>query len=312
MTMTIPSKRARKDHKLFGTILVATSGLLYGMIGYFGMQLFYEGYSVPNMLFWRFAVASVWMLLIGLLAKGKRASFFTKLPLMLQLAAVGTVSYAGGSAFFYLSSLYIGTGAAMVIFFSYPVFVMLFSLIFKQSKMNRYMVIALVMVIGGLLLLNGSGAHNLSNMGIFLAMIASFSYGVYVYYSQHSSSRVDSHWLTLLLCVGCSAIFLSFAVGTHTFAFPASLVAWKYILILGILATAIPIQLLLNGLKYISSVKASILSVLEPVTTVIIGVLFLGENLSAMQLVGILTMLSGAMVIQFEKSPEFKVGTPFK
>jgi drug/metabolite transporter (DMT)-like permease len=312
MTITIPAKRARDNHKLLGTILVSISGLLYGLIGYFGMQLFYQGYSVPNMLFWRFAVATMWMLLIGFLTKRKRAPFLDKLPLMLQLAAVGAVSYSGGSAFFYLSSLYIGTGAAMVIFFSFPVFVTLFSLIFKQSKMNRYVFIALAMVITGLLLLNGNGEHDLSNTGIFLAIIAAFSYGVYVYYSQHSSSRVDSHWLTLLICLGCSFIFFGFALANHSFVIPATQLAWKDILILGVISTAIPIQLLLNGLKYISSVKASILSVFEPVTTVVIGVVFLNEHLSAMQFLGILIILCGAMVIQFEKSPKFKIETPFK
>jgi drug/metabolite transporter (DMT)-like permease len=230
----------------------------------------------------------------------------------LKLSAVGTVSYAGASSFFYLSGLKIGTGPAMVIFFSYPIFVTLFSLFFKQSKMNRYVLISLVMVVTGLMLLNGSGAHDLNNMGIFLAMVASFSYGVYVYYSQHSSSKVDSVWLTLFTCFGCAMISLFFALVQHRFFVPNTFNAWKDILIIGVIATAIPIQLLLNGLKYISSVNASILSVLEPVTTVVVGILFLNESLSAMQVIGILVILSGAMVIQFEKSTEFRKAKPLK
>ncbi len=310
--MNHTNKRIRKDHKIFGTFLVALSGLMYGLVGYFGMQLFFEGFSVPAMLFWRFLVAALWMLLIGILTRRNFRKLFSNFRLMLRLASVGAVSYAGCSAFYYLSSQHIGTGPAMVIFFSFPVFVMLFSLIFEQAAINRYVIIALVMVVTGLILLNGSGQHNLSNKGIVLALIASFSYGIYVYCSQHSSSMVDSLWLTLFICVGCSAIFLVFAYATNTFQVPANAQAWKNILILGILATAIPIQLLLNGLKYISSMKASILSVLEPVVTVVIGVLFLQESLEWMQIFGILVILSGAMVIQFEKQPEFKAKTPLK
>jgi drug/metabolite transporter (DMT)-like permease len=265
-------------------------------------------------LFWRFLTAALWMLLaVCFLRRGrKRKPDRAQVMLMLELATVGAISYAGGSCFFYLSSLRIGTGPAMVIFFSFPVFVTLFSVLFKQSKMNRYLVTALAMVMGGLVLLNGTGSHNLDNIGIGLALIASFSYAIYVYYSKRSSTKVDSLWLTLFICMGCSLIFLSFALAAHSFHIPPTVRAWRDILILGILATAIPIQLLLNGLKYISSVKASILSVLEAVTTVVVGVMFLEETLSGMQVIGILIVLSGAIVIQFEKQPEFKIRAPLK
>lgn len=305
-------KRPRSDHKLFGTILVAVSGLLYGMIGYFGMQLFYEGISVPTMLFWRFFVASLWIILVAAFTRRSFTKLTSKMKIMLRLASVGAVSYAGGSAFFYIASLDIGTGPAMVIFFSYPVFVTLFSVVFKKSTLNRYVVIALLMVITGLMLLNGSGDYNLNNRGIMLALVAAFSYGVYVYYSQDSSTMVDSLYLTLCICIGCTIIFMGFACADGSFQIPATMSAWTNIFILGVLATAIPIQLLLNGLKYISSVKASILSVLEPVVTVIVGVTCLNETLQGIQILGILVTLAGAMVIQFEKQPEFKAKTPLK
>ncbi len=184
--------------QLLGTILVLTSGLLYGMIGYFGMMLFAQGYSVPSMLFWRFAIATLWMLAACAILRRKRKINFTKAKaiLMLKLTTVGSISYAGGSAFFYLASLYIGTGPGMVIFFSFPVFVVLFSLYFGRARLNPFMIISLLMVITGLILLNGAGHHNLSNTGILLAMIAAFSYGVYVYYSQDSAKHADSLWLT--------------------------------------------------------------------------------------------------------------------
>lgn len=303
---------ARVNQNTRGTIMVALSGFLYGMIGYFGMQLYYQGFSVPNMLFWRFLIAACWMLLIGGINRHKRVRLSSQIPQLLRLAAVGAVSMGGGSAFFYLSSLLIGTGPAMVIFFSFPVFVTIFAVTFTSSKLNRFIMTAMLMVIAGLVLLNGTGANNLSNRGIILGLVASFSYAVYVYNSQHSSRQVDSLWLTFFICVGCSAIFFVFSLATNSFLFPSTSAAWIDILVLGIVATAIPIQLLLNGLKYISSVKASILSVLEPVMTVIIGVIFLNERLEGMQVIGILIILLGAIVIQFEKQPEFKARTPLK
>ena len=81
---------------------------------------------------------------------------------------------------------------------------------------------------------------------------------------------------------------------------PIHLNTWGYILLLGIFATAIPIQLLIVGLKYISPVKASILSVTEPVMTLILGMFLLSETISPLQLFGIFIILFGAVLIQFE------------
>lgn len=291
----------REHRPYYGAFLVLLSGLLYGMIGYFGMQLFYQGFSVPAMLFWRFVVASLWMLGFGLVTRHSFQQTKHQLPMVIKMASIGAISYSGGSAFFYLAGLLIGTGPAMVIFFSFPVFVTLFAITFKKSSLNPFNIVALLMVVVGMICLNGSGEHNLNNWGIVLGLIAAFSYGVYVYYSKGSSSQVDTLWLTFFICVGCSLLFMVFTLLTQTWYYPQTYAAWRDILILGIVATAIPIQLLLNGLKYISSIKASILSVMEPVTTVVVGVLLLSERLSTLQVIGILIVLIGAIVIQFEK-----------
>lgn len=304
----------KNNHELLGMTLVLISGLLYGLIGYFGIQLYAEGLDVPSMLFWRFFTAAVWMLIACAIFRrpSKRKVSAISRRKMLQLAIVGSISYVSGSAFFYLSSLHIGTGPAMVIFFSFPVFVTLFSIYFHHATINRYLLISLMMVVVGLSLLNRGGKTVLDLIGVIFALIAAFSYGVYVYYSKHHTSKADSLWQTFAICAGCSLIALMFALMNHSFSAPPTLLAWRNILILGIVSTAIPIQLLLNGLRYISSVKASILSVTEPLTTVVIGVLFMHESLTAMQLIGILTILSGALAIQFEKQPEFNAETPLK
>ena len=65
------------------------------------------------------------------------------------------------------------------------------------------------------------------------------------------------------------------------------------------MATVIPILLMLYGLKYISSEKASILSVLEPVFVVIFGILLLGESLRFLSAVGIVLILAGALMTLF-------------
>ena len=65
---------------------------------------------------------------------------------------------------------------------------------------------------------------------------------------------------------------------------------------IGVVATVIPILLMLHSLKYISSEKASLLSVLEPVFVVIFGVLLLGETLKPIHALGVVFVLAGALL----------------
>ena len=104
------------------------------------------------------------------------------------------------------------------------------------------------------------------------------------------------------MCLGNSLIFFIISCITKSFFIPTTLHAWSYIIAIGIIATAVPIQLLLDGIKHISSIKASILSVLEPVVTLLVGVALLSESISATQAIGVLTVLLGAILIQFERS----------
>lgn len=288
------------NNRLRGTLMAAISGMLYGMIGYFGIQLLNQEFSVPAMLFWRFFIAALWMFFIGLFSNKHHTLLLNCKPRTLcLLAGAGALCYSGCSAFYYLSSIYIGTGPAMVLFYAFPVFIILFSMIFDNWRMNKYTFAALLMVILGLILLNGRNMHITSLIGILYGLIAAFSYGIYVYTSQASSKKVDTHWLTLLICFGCALLFLALSHITDTFRTPHTTQAWTDILVLAIVATAIPIQLLLNGLKYISPIKASILSLLEPIVTVLVGMIFLHEKLVGLQALGIMIILFGALVIQF-------------
>jgi drug/metabolite transporter (DMT)-like permease len=82
---------------------------------------------------------------------------------------------------------------------------------------------------------------------------------------------------------------------------PETLKSWLYILAVGIIATALPIQLMLKGLKYISSMRASIISVVEPLVTVFVGVILLQETISYLQFIGVFVILASALLVQFQK-----------
>ena len=294
------------SNPLRGTLLVALSGMLYGIVGYCGTMLFREHFSVPAMLFWRFGIATIWVGVSCLSQRKKLLIHAHRYKGLGKAVIFSSVFYSGASAFYFLATEHIGTGVAMVIFFSFPVFVTLFAWMLSSWKMNRATFASLALVVVGLILLKGHGSNALNIVGLLLGVIAAISYACYVYNSQHTTYIIDTRLLTLLICASNTIIFFLLMMYTHTLTTPTTLTAWANVLAIGIIATAIPIQLLLDGLKFISSVKASILSVFEPVMVVVMGLTFLNESISSMQILGIITVLTGAILIQFERPAKTK------
>jgi drug/metabolite transporter (DMT)-like permease len=154
--------------------------------------------------------------------------------------------------------------------------------------LNTGIILSLAAIIIGLILLRDSSTHPFDAMGIFFGIIAAVCYAFYLIGSKKyiASFTIDSTILTTMVCFGCAFIFLILSISSHSFALPPTIKSWVYLFALGILATALPIQLMLKGLAYISSMRASIISVLEPLVTIFVGVLLLHESISHLQLIG--------------------------
>jgi len=286
---------------LKAVIFISLSGVLYGFLGYFGTHLQKQGLSLPTMLFWRFFIAGIWMVLYVVGRHEKNFIWLTNIRSYVLPFVMGAICYGGSSALFFVASPYIGTGLSMVIFFSYPVFVMLFSVVIEKLHVNSILLGSILAILVGLFLLKGEAAHPINVIGIGLAVSSALLYAIYVFKSKNIINKLAPPIIAAIVCLGCATLFFILALSSHSFAIPTSLKAWLNILAIAIFVTAIPIQLLLEGLKHISSVKASILSVFEPVVTVIVGVCALGEVVSAWQLVGVVIILAGTVISQFSR-----------
>lgn len=279
-----------------GIFLVTLSGALFGTMGYLGTQILGLHFSIENMLFWRFAIAAVLCLLFTM--KGA-----IKLPFkaLIKTLLIASVCYSGCTAAYFLASRYIGTGLAMVLFFSFPIFVALLSWTFGRVKVSLLAVGALTAVIIGLVCLHGGNRQNIAWQGISLGVLSALFYAVYLHNSHNNARHMDAKLLTLLVCVGNAFLFGSYSCVADSFQLPTSWQAWSYIVALATVATVIPIWLLLKGLKEVSAIQGAILSVMEPIITLLIGVMILKESVGPLQMVGVAIILASAVAIQFDK-----------
>ena len=279
-----------------GSLYAISSGLCYGFLGYSGVQLLNSNLSIANMLFWRFLVAAVFTFTI-LLFKSK--NIFQPIVENLKIIFYGIAFYGTSSITYFIGSSYIGTGLTMVVFFIYPAIVMLFNWILYQKRINKTYYLAFSMIIIGIFLLAELHELRLDFLGIGFGILSAIFYACYVVVSK--KSNVSPLTSTLMVLIGCSIICLIVAYFEASFVVPAR-GNWLSIIFMAIICTALPILLLLKGLQYISSEKAAIVSVLEPVFVLLTGIILLGETVSIIQIFGTVILLSGAVITLFNKN----------
>lgn len=275
-----------------GALCAISSGLCYGFLGYFGISLINAGLSVSNMSFWRFFVATLVMFVI-LLPKYKMIlqTHVNSLKMLLY----GIAFYGTSTIAYFTSSQSIGTGAAMVILFTYPALIMLFNIIFHKTQLKKIYYFVFTILIGGIVCLIDTHNFTFNIFGIGLGMLSAFFYAFYMLASKKTT--LPSSLSTLMVSAGCMIVCLITSCIDSSFFVPSGFNVWFHIISMALICTVLPILLLLQGLKYISTEKAAILSVLEPVFVVIFGILLLNENITNLKTIGMVMILFGASLI---------------
>lgn len=278
-----------------GIIYVILSGAFYGFMSYFGISLIHKGFSISSMLFWRFAFSSFFLFLM--LAPRLKT---TKSPLnvMLKAAGIGSVFYASSSAFYFMACKYINSGLAMVIFFVYPGLVALLNWILYKAKITKIYLLSFILITLGIISLADLSNVQVNFYGIMLAILSGLAYAGYLILSKKQFAILSPLVGSLTVSIGSSIIFLVLSLfDKGSIVIPYDIATLAYCVGNGFISTALPMFLMLIGLKHINSTKASILSVSEPVFTVTCGCLLLGEVLSLQQMIGIVTVLTGSLII---------------
>ena len=284
------------NNEFKGTAYVVLSGILYGFLSYFGISLLQNGFSIASMLFWRFLFSSIFLFIIQI--PSFKEVKLPSLKTFFMAMIVGSSFYSSSTAFFFMACKYICSGLAMVIFFVYPALVAIINWILYKTKITKVYFSSFVLITFGIILLIDLTELEVNIYGILLALLSGLTYAFYLVLSKKQLLNLSPLRGSLMVSLGSSLIFLVLMlIESKGINIPSDKTAFIYCIVNGLIATALPMVLMLLGLQYINSTKASILSVLEPVFTVIFGWLLLNEILSWQQIAGIIIVLAGSLII---------------
>lgn len=277
-----------------GVILAIISAICYGMNPLGALFLYEEGLNVNSVIFYRFIFASILLAIFMLI---KKDSFNLKFKEIILLALLGLLFGISAISLFN-SFLYMDAGLASTVLFIYPIFVAIIMALFFKEKNSIITILSIVFAFIGVVLLYESDGANVSNFGIFLVIVSSLCYAIYIViinqYLKMSALKVTFY----------SMLFCTITILIHSF-FDSSLNImplvnfnmWFYTIFLALVPTIISLLFLIKAIQLIGSTSASILGALEPLTAVLIGVYVFNEKITFWLVIGIVFILFGVILI---------------
>lgn len=275
---------------LFGILSSST----FGLIPLFTLPLIAEGLQFPSILMYRFVFACL-VLASLLLVKGVSLRLTRKEIRGLILLAI---LYDISSLFLFWGFHLISSGVAVAIHFIYPVFTTLLMMIFFKEKKSFWRIFAILTAILGVALLSINGGETqLSIWGIIIVLISGFGYGAYLVALNQLNLKMNPLKLTFYVFLFGGLILFA---GITFFSEIQIIPSWRsfgFLSLLAIVPTILSNLALIKAVKAIGSTITSVLGAMEPVTALVIGMLFFGEVFTLQIGFGIALILTGVMLI---------------
>lgn len=267
-----------------GFAFVLFAGIGFGFLGVFGKLAYQSGLNVGELLTFRFTLAAV-ILFFGLVIYNPKLLKINLKQLSIS-SALGIFGYAIFSTLYFKSIEGISVALSALLLFTFPIFVSLGAHFILKERMPRRQVFSLVLACAGLVVLLWGPLVVHSLTSVIFAISAALAYSVYVLVSGKYQQNVPP--LTSSLYVIVSAGVALFIFHQPSFARVPELTMQQMLIVLGIavVSTIGPLTLFLAGLQRLSSAKASIIVMIEPVVAALAAWLLLGEQLTGQQMLG--------------------------
>jgi drug/metabolite transporter (DMT)-like permease len=221
----------------------------------------------------------------------------------LGLSVLAFLGYYFSSFLDFLGLEYISAALERIILFTYPTWVLLISVSFLGRKFEARDFISLALSTLGIVVtffndLKFAGDAGMLWRGAALVLGASFVYSFYLLGSRDVVLRVGSSRFTGYVALIASVyVFVQFGLTRplENLRQPAE-VYWLS-LGLAVVSTVLPIICLVQALKRVSPAMVAVCSSIGPILTILMGGIFLGEPVTAMQLAGAVLVLAGVGLI---------------
>lgn len=287
-------------------ILPILAGFMFGSTGIFVRTLTQNGIDSTTLLFLRFSIAIIPILMAILLTDKRLLKIdLSDIPLLLACA----ISIVGLNLCYNEAINTIPLSLAAVLLSIAPIFVLIFAYLLFREKITSKKLVCMLLAIFGCLLMTGVLEDSLTNIplfGIALAIGAGLFWAIYIMASKKSIEN-GKHTYTILIY---SIIFISIALIPFTdFSQITSFISINpistaiFLILHSTFSFALPYILSTLSLNYMDSGVSSIfLSGSEPFAALIFGLLLYSEVPTPLMLCGFITTIIAMMMLSRKES----------
>ena len=278
---------------VFGLI----SASLYGITPIFVYHATDNGADSFGLMCSRYVIAVVVLLIFRAFKMG-----FGNWPsrrLSLKLFLLGAIGLYSNSICMFTAFDYLPSGLAMVLFYFYPILVVLFGWVFYRHVPPKIIWPCLAITLLGVAL----SASNLSGgqaKGVAIIVFGAFAYAIYSVLAAASMPKTDLVSGLILIFGGAGfsfvVVWLIDPPGLPT-TMPFVADVWLPALEIGIVGTIGAMGIFFAGMNLIGASKSAVIQTWEVLVAICSGVFFLNQSFSIRQLFGAVLILSGVIVL---------------
>jgi drug/metabolite transporter (DMT)-like permease len=205
---------------------------------------------------------------------------------------MGAAGYGIQSTMYFLALERIDASLSALLLYAYPAMVTAAAIALGRERATPALLGALAVAsLGTLLLLSDGLSGDADTLGVVLGLAAAVGYTGYVLTGDTLVASLPPLVLSALVTAGGATSFGIWGTVTGSFRFDLSATAYEAFVGCAVLGTVVSVGTLLAGIERVGASTASVLSTVEPATTVALAIVFLDESANGIQLAG------GAMLI---------------
>ncbi|ABB14723.1 DMT family transporter [Carboxydothermus hydrogenoformans] len=276
-----------------GVLLTFLSAAGFGLLPIFAVFAYKEGASPYTLLFWRFFLAG---LIFQVYNYYVHKGFGITKKEILYVLAMG-ILYTIQSSCFFLSVKYISASLTSLIFYTYPALVAILSSIVYKDRLGFKGFVAVALAFAGLILVLGNISGKLNPTGVLFALATALVYSVYITLGKKVLTQIPSLTASSFIAVFAAMCFLVVGLLSGTLDFLPPEKVWFSISGIVVFSTLLAMFTFFRGIELLGPARASIISMFEPVVTVIFAALLFAEKLTPGQIAGGALVLLGAYLV---------------
>jgi len=265
--------------RLLGVALALVSAASFGVMPVLTKIIYEDGAEPVGVLAVRFALAAA---VLQFLARSRREQRPRGRTLLL-LAALGGVGYVGQSLTYFFALERISAGLTSLLLYFFPALVVVITAVLHRRRPRPLVVACVVIATIGTALTVGP-VQGGQTTGVLLGLSAALIYALYIVVSSRVVGVGPFTTAAWVLTAGAVTMAL-LALLTRP-ALPSSTGAWLAMVGVALIGTVVAVTAFFKALTLLGPADTAVISTVEPVVSIAVAGLVLGERLSALQLTG--------------------------